>query len=204
MNEISKELKEELDRIREIPDTDISTNDRAGMIIRAMQEDALRRMSMFMRVRFILGSIVRNDKNLEDSDINWDKINEVLHYPTSDKDYNIIPEKVSSVQQLIDINDGINMASIDLGSWQVHKCKDCGGVFYLTYGEVMFYKNHDLAIPKRCSDCRHSRRQSSSEAKRALGKDNKPRVEPPQPRKDYSETAMEAAFRKAGYKGSEK
>ena len=33
-------------------------------------------------------------------------------------------------------------------------CKECGREFELAPGEIKFYKSKNLALPKRCKDCR--------------------------------------------------
>ncbi len=53
-------------------------------------------------------------------------------------------------------------------SYQI-TCKDCGKIFYLTKGEIDFYKSKNLSLPKRCKTCRklkhkrfHSNNQENS------------------------------------------
>ena len=42
------------------------------------------------------------------------------------------------------------------------KCKQCGKDFGLTDGEIKFYKDKGLELPKRCKDCREKNKQMSS------------------------------------------
>lgn len=37
-------------------------------------------------------------------------------------------------------------------------CRDCGDSFTLTAGELDFYHDRNLVLPKRCADCRKARR----------------------------------------------
>ena len=39
-------------------------------------------------------------------------------------------------------------------------CKDCGKEFTLTEGEIEFYKNKGLNLPKRCKECREANKAS--------------------------------------------
>jgi hypothetical protein len=42
---------------------------------------------------------------------------------------------------------------------QIIKCVDCGGNFVLTSGEIQFFQDRKLNLPKRCSECRRKRRE---------------------------------------------
>ena len=42
------------------------------------------------------------------------------------------------------------------------RCKQCGKDFGLTDGEIKFYKDKGLELPKRCKDCREKNKQMSS------------------------------------------
>lgn len=39
------------------------------------------------------------------------------------------------------------------------QCKDCPNKFEITEGEVDFYKDKGLAVPKRCVPCRKAKRE---------------------------------------------
>jgi hypothetical protein len=54
----------------------------------------------------------------------------------------------------------------------INTCRDCGDTFPLTPGEVDFYAQRGLVIPKRCKPCRDVRR-----AERAFT-DNGPAAHP--------------------------
>ena len=55
----------------------------------------------------------------------------------------------------------------------VQICKDCGKEFTITASEQEFYESKELALPKRCADCRKARKmQTQDEAK--IQKQEKP------------------------------
>lgn len=37
-------------------------------------------------------------------------------------------------------------------------CKDCGKEYAVTASEQSFYESRELALPKRCADCRKARK----------------------------------------------
>jgi len=45
-------------------------------------------------------------------------------------------------------------------------CVDCGKPYYLTTGEISFYKSKGMPLPKRCQPCRHERRATINAEKR--------------------------------------
>lgn len=47
-------------------------------------------------------------------------------------------------------------------------CKDCGSVFTITDGELNFYKDRGLQIPKRCGECRGERKKSNNKDKKNI------------------------------------
>ena len=42
---------------------------------------------------------------------------------------------------------------------QIIKCVDCGANFVLTSGEIQFFHDRKLNLPKRCPECRQKRRE---------------------------------------------
>lgn len=40
----------------------------------------------------------------------------------------------------------------------VQVCKDCGKEFTITVSEQNFYESKELALPKRCEECRKARK----------------------------------------------
>lgn len=43
------------------------------------------------------------------------------------------------------------------------ECMDCKKVFEMTSGEIKWYEEKNLIIPKRCPECRHARKQARYE-----------------------------------------
>lgn len=43
-------------------------------------------------------------------------------------------------------------------------CRDCGKDFVLSRGEVEFYVQRDLALPRRCERCRRARKGTVGES----------------------------------------
>ena len=43
------------------------------------------------------------------------------------------------------------------------KCKDCGKEFTITASEQEFYESKELALPKRCADCRKARKMQTQD-----------------------------------------
>ena len=46
-------------------------------------------------------------------------------------------------------------------------CVDCGGAFTLTAGEVSFFAQRALMLPKRCGPCRRARKLAALEDRQA-------------------------------------
>lgn len=49
---------------------------------------------------------------------------------------------------------------------QKRTCKDCGREFTLTDSEIKFYKDKNLELPKRCSECRNARKNKINNEKK--------------------------------------
>ncbi len=49
----------------------------------------------------------------------------------------------------------------------VRMCRDCGHAFRLPPGELQFYAEQNLLLPKRCKPCRVGRRRVRAAAKLA-------------------------------------
>jgi hypothetical protein len=122
-------------------------------------KDALKENNMWVRAGFCL--IMAQKATAEGNQVKWDLVTELVLSPRKNVyDYNILPEKIESLEELEDINSAIQMASLNIGPWQSHKCKDCKDEFYMTINEVDFFQSKGLHIPKRCKDCRDKRRNS--------------------------------------------
>lgn len=56
----------------------------------------------------------------------------------------------------------------------VQTCKDCGKEFTVTVSEQEFYASKELALPKRCADCRKARKMQTQDGTR-IQKQEKPK-----------------------------
>ena len=56
----------------------------------------------------------------------------------------------------------------------VQTCKDCGKEFTITVSEQELYENKELALPKRCADCRKARKMQTQDGK-GIQKQEKPK-----------------------------
>ena len=43
----------------------------------------------------------------------------------------------------------------------VQVCRDCGNEFTITVSEQNFYESKELALPRRCADCRAARKNEN-------------------------------------------
>lgn len=60
---------------------------------------------------------------------------------------------------------------------KIIKCVDCGTEFTFTEAEQAFYAERNLQDPKRCSACRHARKEARKAA-RAAAKSEEATVTP--------------------------
>ena len=54
------------------------------------------------------------------------------------------------------------MISFDIGDGMKRTCKQCGKEFEITQSEINFYNSKNLALPKRCKECREKNKQSGN------------------------------------------
>lgn len=47
----------------------------------------------------------------------------------------------------------------------VQVCKECGNEFTITVSEQNFYESKELALPKRCENCRKARKAANTATK---------------------------------------
>ena len=107
-------------------------------------------MVIWMRCNFILNST----QNYKDEEINWEKVNEILHSKSDILyDYNIFSE-ITSREELLLLRENAICASLGYGPFHKKKCKACGNDFYLNFGEIEFFQNKGLKMPCRCIYCR--------------------------------------------------
>lgn len=51
-------------------------------------------------------------------------------------------------------------ASCDSNTSVQKICRDCGKTFEITRAERIFFESHNMALPKRCPDCRKARKEA--------------------------------------------
>ncbi len=59
------------------------------------------------------------------------------------------------------------------------KCVQCGKEFYLSEGEIKFYKDKGLTLPKRCKECREANKGNRGKEDNKVNDDNKDNKEAP-------------------------
>lgn len=76
------------------------------------------------------------------------------------EDYNCWPVDLTSQRDLVELYDRIttSYACAVAEPRLQYTCKDCGETFYLYTNDLVFYKEHGYALPKRCKKCRKQRR----------------------------------------------
>lgn len=68
-----------------------------------------------------------------------------------------------SLNEAFAVEDAARRASWD-GDTSIEKtCRDCGKVFEITRAERIFFESHNMALPKRCPDCRKARKEARKE-----------------------------------------
>ena len=127
-------------------------------LIGAEIDKALHSFPMWIRLNYLCNTINSMLTNgYTETDINWDKVNEILTTNVGEYDFNNF-KRIETVDELSYATMMCHQVSIIEGVWQKHICKDCGEEFVLTYHEVKFYENKGLHIPKRCKACRDKRK----------------------------------------------
>jgi hypothetical protein len=126
----------------------------------SIQDEFLRTKPMWLRLGYISNLVAQMlSHGHTDEDILWDKVNEYLSVNVDEYDFNCF-DKITSSQQLFEANERARTIPIlGIGNWQKHVCKDCEQTFYMTYGEVKFFEEKELHIPKRCKFCRKARKE---------------------------------------------
>ena len=155
--------------------------------MREMNKEILKSFPLELRINCILGLISKANAEGKDSKIDFTVINEILHSNIGPYDYNLIPH-IKSVEDISNLRDNILTATFLNGPWRKRHCKKCNEDFYLTFGQVQFYKEKGFPLPKQCEYC-----------KKGI---EKPKKEVPNNKKEELEdlpSAMEVALKKAGF-----
>lgn len=77
----------------------------------------------------------------------------------SDDKFNIYPEAITSEEELSELASAIYGAMSGTKPMIRRICMDCRKYFYIYLSEKEFLEQRDLALPKRCKDCRKKKRK---------------------------------------------
>lgn len=134
------------------------TNRKVNELFKTIQDDFLRTRPLWMRLNLLANQVGNAlSQGHTGEDINWGKINEYLTENLDEYEFNCF-DAVKCPDELFEVRADCIFASSGISPWQKHVCKDCGETFYLMYGEVEFFRNKELHVPKRCKDCRNKRK----------------------------------------------
>lgn len=61
------------------------------------------------------------------------------------------------------VEDSAIRASLDVDTSIEKTCRDCGKTFEISRSERIFFESHNMALPKRCPDCRKARKEARKE-----------------------------------------
>lgn len=136
----------------------VETNQKVSEMMREIQIDALKKLPLWLRMNWFAHQMNKTllDKH-EETEFNWDFINEMCTNDLGQFDYNMY-EPVQTVEEFENQRFNVIAASEGIGHWHKHKCKDCGKEFYMDYSEVHFFEKKGLNLPKRCKECREKRK----------------------------------------------
>lgn len=172
-------------------------------------------MGMWARLGYCAnGAASLMDKGVQETDLDWDFINQILETGRDPYDFDIYEKPITSFKALNDArllciqNSILNMA------WHERVCVDCGETFHINYSESNFFKEKGMVLPKRRRECRDYRKahpgmkRPKSEKKDAIdffGKEifiapleeRIKQVEDDRVRQRNTPTAMEIAMQKA-------
>lgn len=178
------------DRFREVFDAEFKKEEgdpieRLHRAMRASQRDMLEHFPVWMKFNFIANTSYKK----EDSEIDWNYVNEMLHKNLAEDDYNCFG-RIESKEQFAEEYNKLIDAQLDFAPFRKCVCKQCKDEFTLNFGEIESYQRKGLKLPKRCRYCRKGI--------------EKPKPQPVVVKKVEEEppmkTAMELALEKAGIK----
>ena len=134
------------------------TNRKVRELFQAVEEEFFRTRPLWMRLNLLANKVgTALSQGHTGADIDWGKINKYLTENVDEYDFNCF-DLVKCPDELFTVRADCISASMNIGAWQKHTCKDCGKTFYMMYSEVDFFKNKELHVPKRCKDCRSKRK----------------------------------------------
>ena len=134
------------------------TNRKMRELFEVIEDEFLRTKPLWMRLN-LLSTKVANaiSQGHTEADINWDKINEYLTENVDEYDFNCF-DPVKCSDDLFGVREDCISASLGVGAWRKHTCKECGETFYMTYNETHFFQSREFPTPKRCKGCRNKRK----------------------------------------------
>lgn len=133
----------------EMQNKEVEPIQRVSNAIKAMSKAMIVDEPIETRLNYITNGM----SGIEDKDVDWKAVNELLTTNVSKYDFNIIEDAVS-IRGIYDVRANNIAASLGLGAWQKHRCRECGEDFYMSKGEVDFFEKKSFDLPKRCKCCR--------------------------------------------------
>lgn len=97
--------------------------------------------------------------------IDWDDCLKFLRsFSKSHDGYNIYPDKINDKYDLLELDNKIRKAFEGQSPMVRRVCMDCKKEFYIYLSEKNFFEDKNLALPKRCKDCRKRKQKEKQEA----------------------------------------
>jgi len=92
-----------------------------------------------------------------------DNLEEALRRNGHAPQHTLVRSFRDSLNEAFAVEDAARRASWD-GDTSIEKtCRDCGKVFEITRAERIFFESHNMALPKRCADCRKAKKAARKE-----------------------------------------
>ena len=136
----------------------VETNRKMRELYASVEDEFLRTRPLWMRLNLLANKVGNAlSQGHTGADINWSKINKYLTENVDEYEFNCF-DTIKCPDDLFEVRAECIGASVGMGIWQKHTCKDCGETFYMTFNEVEFFKNKELHVPKRCKKCRDKRK----------------------------------------------
>lgn len=177
--------------------------------------ESLKCLPIMFRLNYLMNSFVGKENENADELIDWNLVNEIITTNIDEFDYQFT-RKVNSYEELKDLRIEVELAYADLQPWRTSKCKDCHEDFHMHFGEVLYFGEKGMKLPKRCPACRKARKEGNTpEEKKAnvessIKSRNKAKAEEKKleekleksrrEREEYKTSTMSEALKKAGLK----
>jgi len=159
--------------------------------------EVLKTMPLLNRCNFILNKLSNaEDDKIDESQLNWEKINKMLFDEPLPYDYNLC-KSVHTIKDIRELWMSINESSILGGPWYTQRCKTCKETFTLSLDEITFYAKKELNVPKRCKNCIMESKGQESYRQRKQREDKEREEVRKALLPEDNRTAMEIAFENA-------